>query len=171
MVVGRCRSGRERSLGAAERRPRVIVTGWRLHTLSDSERVSRTCSMASVSVLDATGSRSGASTGKPAERDDRSTQRGCKGCNHARVAETSMGGWPKLSIWHRLSRSRWKGRVLSTKSCMAVGVGCCVGQETRRSLPESLALSGLPVPACLQSFCGETAPPPPCSPSLQPKPP
>lgn len=52
------------------------------------------------------------------------------------------------------------------KSCMVVGVGCCVGQETRRSLPESLALFGFPVPACLQSFCGEKAPPPPCSPSL-----
>jgi hypothetical protein len=31
MTVGRCRSRRERSLGAAERRPGMVVAGWRLH--------------------------------------------------------------------------------------------------------------------------------------------
>lgn len=35
LMVGRCRSGGERSLGAAERGPRVVVPGWRIHAVVD----------------------------------------------------------------------------------------------------------------------------------------
>ena len=35
MMVGRCRSGGEGSLGAAERGPRVVVAGRRIHAVVD----------------------------------------------------------------------------------------------------------------------------------------